>query len=332
LLIGQFNFPKMTSDEQLTEEEYQKKLNSRKKSRGFQLSPREFKEEEVSFVPEKLVPQIQVLPETPIVMSVPKTVSTDSEKKKKKVALMLIQPEKLSKKVKKKKLVKKIKSKVNLDELQKGISDLSFDDEEEEEYEYVYEEVEEEEETQVQSQVSNNETVLESTLSDQDYNELLLKRKNSKMKKLDLNGITEEKVLSQSPLGQETTPEPLETTPQPEVEQETPLQLKNPSIVKIQETKPRNLRNSQLTDEEYQELLQMRKHLKNKKIQEGIHVEKEEDTLSEEQYAEFLSKESQQQSITDNQYEELMRLRKGLKEKKVESRRKTLEIFFLNIP
>jgi hypothetical protein len=61
----------MTSNEQLSEEEYQKKLNSRKKSRGFQLSPREFKGEELPFVPEKSVPQIQVLPETPISMPVP---------------------------------------------------------------------------------------------------------------------------------------------------------------------------------------------------------------------------------------------------------------------
>jgi hypothetical protein len=322
----------MTSDEQLSEEEYQKKLNSRKKSRGFQLSPREFKGEELPFVPEKSVPQIQVLPETPVSMPVPQ--GTEEKKRKSKgVALALIQPEKLSKKVKKKKLVKKIKPKVNLDELQKGISELSFDDEdEEEEFEYVYEEVEEEE-TPAVNQPTNE---IVETLSEQDYNELLLKRKQSKMKKLDLNGVTtiEEKVKQEtSPLTEKQESSPLaekETSPVVPLEKEqTPLEKKNPSISKIQETKPRNLRNSQLTDEEYQELLQMRKHLKNKKMLEGITIEKEEDTLSEEQYAEFLSRdESQQQSITDNQYEELMRLRKGLKEKKVESRRKTFLSFF----
>jgi hypothetical protein len=313
----------MTSDEQLSEEEYQKKLNSRKKSRGFQLSPREFKGEELPFVPEKSVPQIQVLPETPVSMPVPQ--GTEEKKRKSKgVALALIQPEKLSKKVKKKKLVKKIKPKVNLDELQKGISELSFDDEDEE-FEYVYEEVEEDETPAVNQPTNKIET-----LSEQDYNELLLKRKQSKMKKLDLNGVTtmEEKVKQEtSPLAEK------ETSPVAPLEKEqSPLEKKNPSISKIQETKPRNLRNSQLTDEEYQELLQMRKHLKNKKMQEGITIEREEDTLSEEQYAEFLSRdETQQQSITDNQYEELMRLRKGLKEKKVESRRKTFFLFVFNI-
>eukprot|EP01080_Neovahlkampfia_damariscottae_P008863 gene8863-812_t len=361
--------------EELTDEEYNSKLLSRKKTRGVKISPRG---DHSSPMPDQISSPafIEERQENKPLLS--PAVSTENEVKsgwRSVKSLTLLQPEKIKKKKKvqivpgsislKKPIINEKEEKKEEGEKQENDVNVLNEKKEEIETEQLKEETK-------QDKPNNDEEIKEVVLKEEvnQQQETISKQKEEENmkeetilkedKKEDIKSVSEDDIKIK-PVN-EVSEEPTEIKENKikninvQEEEQEELMIRKKRSTAIQNiVKSENRKSKNLSNDEYDNLLQLRKEIKKKQSEiENKDIEEinEEETITEEEYLELIKlrkkkkkkmkddinndisinieqvveeeeEEEEKEEISNEEYEELMRLRKGLKEKNIEVRRKT---------